>query len=68
MTAVTIPLGIAVTVVAAVFANGILRGKGFFRVNFFYPVIMEKLSLGIPAVVMYYTPELAIHHFIATSP
>jgi sn-glycerol 3-phosphate transport system permease protein len=42
--AVIIPLGIAIAAAAAVFTNGILRGKGFFRISFFYPVIMPMVA------------------------
>jgi sn-glycerol 3-phosphate transport system permease protein len=42
--AVTIPLSIAIAVTAAVFVNGIGRGKSFFRIGFFYPVIMPMVA------------------------
>ncbi|MDR1899880.1 MAG: sugar ABC transporter permease [Treponema sp.] len=41
---VTIPLSVAIAVAVAVFANGILRGKRFVRVSFFYPVIMPMVA------------------------
>jgi sn-glycerol 3-phosphate transport system permease protein len=44
--AVTIPLGIAIAVAAAVFANNVARGKGFFRISFFYPVIMPMVAVA----------------------
>ncbi|MDR3173265.1 MAG: sugar ABC transporter permease [Treponema sp.] len=44
--AVTIPLSIAIAVAAAVFVNGMLRGKSFFRISFFYPVIMPMVAVA----------------------
>jgi sn-glycerol 3-phosphate transport system permease protein len=41
---VTIPLSIAIAVTAAVFVNGMRRGKAFFRISFFYPVIMPMVA------------------------
>jgi sn-glycerol 3-phosphate transport system permease protein len=42
---VTIPLSIALAVLAAVFANSLKRrGEGFFRISFFYPVILPMVA------------------------
>jgi sn-glycerol 3-phosphate transport system permease protein len=43
---VTIPISIVIAVLIAVFANAIPRGEGFFRVGFFYPVILPMVAVA----------------------
>ncbi len=57
---VTIPLSIALAVLTAVFANGLKRrGEGFFRISYFYPVILPMVAVA-NIWVFIYTPAYGI--------
>jgi sn-glycerol 3-phosphate transport system permease protein len=43
---VTIPVSIAIALGTAAFANSIRRGEGFFRISFFYPVILPMVAVA----------------------
>ncbi|KWX84975.1 ABC transporter permease [Paenibacillus riograndensis] len=52
----TVPLGIALALLMAVFANKALRGRGFMRSAFFYPTLIPMIAVA-NIWLFIYTPE-----------
>ncbi|MBT2292858.1 sugar ABC transporter permease [Paenibacillus albidus] len=55
----TVPAGIALALLMAVFANKALRGKGFMRAAFFYPTLIPMIAAA-NIWLFIYTPEYGL--------
>ncbi|TYA14536.1 sugar ABC transporter permease [Paenibacillus faecis] len=55
----TVPTGIALALLMAVFANKMMRGRGFMRTAFFYPTLIPMIAVA-NIWLFIYTPEYGL--------